>query len=319
MKCPHCPIELESAASRGVDLDRCRRCEGLWFDRDELGKFNRFDSDFPLRPDNPTQGEFTSLRCPRCSSFLARFRYVPGGELEVERCISCKGVWLDAGEIQTIRKLLTQKLVARRQNRKLDEVVRREQEMWETHMAAVAEDENEAHVSGGQWLFMFLTKLPVEVHNPVRRFPWAVIALVAANIAAFGIEQWISPQTAASFSFVPNQLRRLTDIQSVVTALFLHDGPIHLVGNLYFLYTFGDNVEDFLGSLKFTILYFAAGIAGNLAHFASGMHSTVPTLGASGAISGVFAAYMLLYPRRKVYFFLIVWPLKIRAVWYGHR
>src|SRR5215510_9405697 len=107
MRCPHCPVELESTVSRGVQLDRCRRCHGLWFDRDELAKFNRFDSDFPLRPGNPDQGKFISLRCPHCSSFLARFPYVPGGSLEVERCISCKGVWLRESQVRKIRKLLT--------------------------------------------------------------------------------------------------------------------------------------------------------------------------------------------------------------------
>jgi Zn-finger nucleic acid-binding protein len=191
MNCPHCPVTLESLALRGVQLDRCRRCEGIWFDRDELAKFNRFDSDFPLRPDSASPGVLTSLRCPRCDSFLTVFPYVSDGSLEVERCISCKGVWLDARQIQTIRKLLTRKLVQRRRSRQLDETARREQEKWEAHTAAVAEDEKQDSVSGAEWLFMFVTRLPVEVHNPVRRFPWATMTLIAINAAIFGVQQVI--------------------------------------------------------------------------------------------------------------------------------
>src|SRR5262249_22316635 len=114
-----------------------------------------------------------------------------------------------------------------------------------------------------------------------------------------------------------NDFRRFIHPYSIITAMFLHGGPVHLVGNLYFLYTFGDNVEDFLGPRIFLALYFISGLVGNLAHFAANIHSPVPTLGASGAISGIFAAYMLLYPRRRIYFLLIIWPLKIRAIWYG--
>src|SRR5215510_827982 len=143
MKCPRCPIELAEVASRGVRTHRCTRCRGMWFDRQELAKFNRFDSDFPLRPDNPALGTFTSLHCPVCNSFLTRLRYTPGGSLEVERCITCKGVWVNAGEIRKIRRLLTKKLVSRRRDRLLDQAVRREQEMWETRMTAIAEEEQE--------------------------------------------------------------------------------------------------------------------------------------------------------------------------------
>ena len=282
----------------------------------ELAKFNGFDSDFPLHPENSTKGKITRLSCPHCQSPLSRMRYAPGGSLEVDRCISCSGVWLNAGEIRTIRTLLQKKLVMRRSMRKLDEAVRREQELWEAHTARVAEEEREEHVSGAEWLFMFLTRLPVEVHNPVRRFPKATIALILMNCVVFALEQRLTEDTVVNFSFIPNQPLLLQQTYGLVTSMFLHADLMHVAGNLYFLYTFGDNVEDFLGPLKFTILYFLAGAGANLAHFFLDIHSAIPLVGASGAISGLLAAYALLFSKRKIYLMLLVWPVRISAMWY---
>jgi membrane associated rhomboid family serine protease len=85
---------------------------------------------------------------------------------------------------------------------------------------------------------------------------------------------------------------------------------------MYFLYTFGDNVEDALGHWKFLAFYFLCGLAAILVHFAGHVYSTIPTVGASGAISGVLGAYMFLFRRRKIYFLILFWPIKISAVWY---
>src|SRR5262245_43809266 len=240
MKCPRCPIELAEVASRGVKTHRCTRCRGMWFDAGELAKFNRFDSDFPLRPDNPCQGKFTSVHCPSCNSFLTCMPYTAGGSLKVDRCISCKGVWLDASEIEKIRKLLAKKLVWRRRMRHLDETIRREQEMWEAYTAEVAEDESAHHISRFEWLFMFLTHLPLEVHNPVRRFPSATIAILVANIVIFALQ--VAGINTVKFAFVPDDFRHLIHTHTIVTSMFMHANIIHLTVNLYFLYTFGDNV-----------------------------------------------------------------------------
>jgi membrane associated rhomboid family serine protease len=244
--------------------------------------------------------------------------YTPGGSLHVDRCISCKGVWLDAEEIDQIRGILTKKLRLNRSRRKLDEATRREQEMWEAHMSAVAEEESERTVSRSEWFFMFLTRLPLEVHNPVRRFPKAVIALMTVNVLTFVLQYFVlGDQTELGLTFIPASVLQFKQLHGIVTSLFLHGSVLHIAGNAYFLYTFGDNVEDFLGPLRFAALYFFCGIAANLAHFVAFTYSQLPTLGASGAISGILAAYMLVFPRRKIYWLVIIWPVKLRAIWYG--
>ncbi|MBW3540132.1 MAG: rhomboid family intramembrane serine protease [Planctomycetes bacterium] len=87
---------------------------------------------------------------------------------------------------------------------------------------------------------------------------------------------------------------------TLVTCMFLHGGWLHFLGNMWFLYIFGDNVEDRFGHIGYFVFYLLTGVAAGLAHLASGPGSTVPTIGASGAIAGVMGGYLLLYPRAMV-------------------
>src|SRR5215831_5906739 len=206
----------------------------------------------------------------------------------------------------------------RRRLRGLNDVVRREQEMWETHMEGVAEEEDKHKVSASEWLFMFLTRLPTEVWNPTRRVPKATIALVVINISIFALQQFFNGSSAIqNLFFIPDQFRQGHRVFSIVAAMFLHGNLAHITANLYFLYTFGDNVEDFLGPLNFTVFYLACGLTAQMSYFFANMHSVVPALGASGAISGLLAAYTILFSKRKIFVMIVAWPVRIRAVWCG--
>jgi membrane associated rhomboid family serine protease len=98
---------------------------------------------------------------------------------------------------------------------------------------------------------------------------------------------------------------------NLVSFMFLHGGFFHLLGNMWFLYIFGDNVEDRLGPVRYTLFYLLCGLISGLAHIALNAHSTVPTIGASGAVAGVMGAYFLLHPRSKILtlFLIIIIPL----------
>jgi membrane associated rhomboid family serine protease len=94
------------------------------------------------------------------------------------------------------------------------------------------------------------------------------------------------------------------------TSMFLHGSWMHVIGNMWFLYIFGDNVEDYLGHFKYLVFYILVGLIAMVTQVAINLHSTVPTLGASGAIAGVLGAYFILYPRARVltwFFVLVVW------------
>jgi membrane associated rhomboid family serine protease len=103
---------------------------------------------------------------------------------------------------------------------------------------------------------------------------------------------------------------------TLVTSLFLHAGFAHVTGNMLFLWVFGDNVEDAMGSLRFLVFYLLCGIAASLTYALMAPTSQSPLIGASGAVSGVVVAYLLLYPRANVLGLIFAWlPLRIRAFW----
>jgi len=96
----------------------------------------------------------------------------------------------------------------------------------------------------------------------------------------------------------------------LLTSLFLHGSWMHVIGNMWFLFIFGDNVEDYLGHFKYLLFYLLTGVLAMATHLAMNLHSTAPAVGASGAIAGVLGAYFVLYPRARVltwFFVFVIW------------
>jgi membrane associated rhomboid family serine protease len=118
------------------------------------------------------------------------------------------------------------------------------------------------------------------------------------------IEQELPMQTPRGIELV--RVRReaqpsmVPPVLTLVTCIFLHGGWMHFLGNMWFLHIFGDNVEDRLGHVGYTLFYLAAGVAASATHLISAPNSMIPTIGASGAIAGVMGAYMCMYPHAKV-------------------
>lgn len=152
---------------------------------------------------------------------------------------------------------------------------------------------------------------PLRDHNPSHGTPYVLYALIAANVAAFLLQLPHTGSERAMLGFwrdwamIPIVVTQGGEWHGVFTSMFLHAGLLHLAGNMLFLWIFGDNLEDQFGHLGFLIFYLAAGIAAALAHIAADPGSTVPTVGASGAIGGVMGGYLLLFPRAKVDILLI--------------
>jgi membrane associated rhomboid family serine protease len=140
--------------------------------------------------------------------------------------------------------------------------------------------------------------IPIGDENPTERRPYVNYFLLAANIAAFFLLCLPVPSKAvlARWAMIPADLDPVT----LFTSLFLHANLMHLAGNMIFLWIFGDNVEDRLGHVGYAVFYLACGLAADAAHVLSNPGSSIPTLGASGAISGVMGAYVLFFPRHHV-------------------
>jgi membrane associated rhomboid family serine protease len=156
--------------------------------------------------------------------------------------------------------------------------------------------------------------------------PYVTWALVALNVAIFIFELGAPEQTqelmVRTFGFTPAALRGEVANPSVIpvlltpfTDMFIHLGWDHLLGNMLFLMIFGDNVEDALGHVRYLAFYVACSFASDLAYFLSSSHSTVPAVGASGAISGVVAAYVMIRPCAKVEVLFLIIPVALSAYW----
>jgi len=144
---------------------------------------------------------------------------------------------------------------------------------------------------------------PIGDDNSARRTtPVVTYALIAANILFFFVEMSGGEPFIREWAFVPERFMAnpAGDIATLFTAMFMHAGWAHLLGNMLYLWIFGDNVEDRFGHGRFALFYFISGLAATFAQLAVDPSSSVPNVGASGAIAGVLGAYILLFPQGKV-------------------
>ena len=171
--------------------------------------------------------------------------------------------------------------------------------------------------------------IPVSDALRSRTFPFVNIALILANIAVFAYELSLSQLDTANLFFergiisieLTNWLESPSGLEepaTVFTSMFLHGGWLHLIGNMLFLWVFGDNVEDTLGHLGYLLFYAVGGIGAVALQVYLEQDSVIPMIGASGAISGVLGGYLLLYPRATVRVVIpLLWffgALPVRAV-----
>lgn len=148
--------------------------------------------------------------------------------------------------------------------------------------------------------------IPLRDDIPSRRRPYMNYILIGLNILVFIYELSLGKGVRffiRDFGTVPYEITHypgLLTYSTVITSMFLHGGFDHIIGNILYLWIFGDNVEDAFGHFGYVGFYFLSGIVGSAAHILTAMNSKVPTIGASGAISGILGAYFILYPRAKV-------------------
>jgi membrane associated rhomboid family serine protease len=159
--------------------------------------------------------------------------------------------------------------------------------------------------------------LPIGDDNSQRRlFPIVTYALIALNVFVFLLELAGGDSFIYTWSFIPARFLSspIDGLITLFTAMFLHAGWLHLGGNMLYLLIFGDNVEDLFGHFKFLVFYVLCGLAAAFAQYTVSMTSQYPTLGASGAIAGVLAAYLILFPGRRVRVLLAAWIVNLPAL-----
>jgi membrane associated rhomboid family serine protease len=169
--------------------------------------------------------------------------------------------------------------------------------------------------------------IPIRDDQPTFSTPFVNYFLIIANVAIYLWQaslEFQNPRAADAlvheFGVVPHRAMAILTghshagieaaILPLFTSMFLHGSLFHVAGNMLFLWIFGDNVEDYLGHFNYLVFYLISGIAGGLTHILLNLNSSMPTIGASGAIAGVMGAYFILYPKARVltwFFVFILW------------
>jgi len=154
--------------------------------------------------------------------------------------------------------------------------------------------------------------IPIKDDIPSTSFPVVTVTIIGLNCAVFFYQILLGAQgerLVSVFGIIPYELTHFKDIPpytpiplplTILTSMFLHGGLAHLFGNMIYLWIFGDNVEDSMGHVRFVVFYLLCGLAAAVTQVMVSPSSTIPMIGASGAISGVLGAYLLLYPHAKV-------------------
>ncbi|MBI5810893.1 MAG: rhomboid family intramembrane serine protease [Deltaproteobacteria bacterium] len=157
--------------------------------------------------------------------------------------------------------------------------------------------------------------IPLKDDTPTYSFPYVTISIIVINTVVFIFQLTLGQRLEEAFIFktaaIPYEITHFADMApalqgrvpppfTLLTAMFVHGGVLHLGGNMLYLWIFGDNIEDRLGHVKFILFYLAAGLAASMTHILVEPDSTMPMIGASGAIAGVLGAYFFLFPRAQV-------------------
>jgi membrane associated rhomboid family serine protease len=270
----------------GVPIDICSRCRGIWLDRGELRLLSPsfLDADLHATPRTLLRW-WRALTCPSCGGHVLPWSYLSEKErVEIGRCQSCKGLWID---VKLLRQLKPKKIFAGEQ---AELEARRRKSVGRVFSRPATLQE----------FFAWITGCPIDFDNPCTMTPYVTWTIIGLNIVVFLMQSFLVSDRKAfllAWGMVPEAVFH-GQVYRLVTSMFLHADVFHLAGNLFFLHTFGDNLEERFGTLRFGALYIATGVVAGLFSCVALGGSTVPRIGASGAISGIMAAYLVIFPQK---------------------
>ncbi len=164
--------------------------------------------------------------------------------------------------------------------------------------------------------------IPLKDDNPTYSTPYVTYTLIAINIVVFFFQMMMPAQQGQAFIMtygaIPTEIIQGHNLYAIFTSMFLHGSLMHLLGNMLYLYIFGDNIEHICGHFRFLGFYLLAGLMAFVTHFILNVHVNVPMVGASGAISGILGAYALRFPQARVhvlvFLFFLITTFRVPAV-----
>lgn len=241
-----------------------------------------------------------SVACPVCRKPMKRVIIPVGGrEMELDVCCSCQEIWFDQEELEALPVHTPPPPPG-------DGLSQAAREALAIHAAkrAAWEAENRPYVPENIWEFLSgLLGFPVKHEKVADGRPYVTYGAILLCAAVFLLSLAAPDAAIGTWGFVPAEPWRHGGL-TILTSMFLHAGWVHLGGNMYFLLTFGADIECALGRWKYLTLTVASGLSAVFLHWLTHRYSTIPCVGASGFISGVIAAFAILYPQVKLSFMI---------------
>lgn len=292
--CPNCQSSLNTMRQREGLYYRCPGCDGRAITLPQIRRVagDAFATGL-LRQIN-RNSQPGQRRCPFCAQPMREFHSAEP-VLELDACKLCGAVWFDPNEFETVPEGALPSI---------DEIHLRGVEAVAKHrLERLKEQHRYDEHPDETWKWLpAIFGFPVESETAaLRRYPFftwglALVILVISVGAFSNLESIVN-----RFGFIPTEAFRYGGL-TFISSFFLHGGWLHLLGNLYFLLIFGDNVEDFLGRLRYGLLVSGATLMGDLVHLVIQTGDTTPCVGASGGISGIIVYYALQFPKARLGF-----------------
>jgi membrane associated rhomboid family serine protease len=313
MQCPSCDGKLKEIKIGKFIVTGCKLCDGFWIKKNDVNPLlkylielknngKKFQSISKLEREilNGQMGRY----CPDCGSSTQSFEW---GESEIVSfsCSKNCGVWMRMKQLGDVVEWYELQGDSDRNYR----------------FFRIREDDSDNIISGDSDLIRGLAGW-ISDDIKVVSTPVIVISLIILNILCFLLYFLLRPQEIFSFYLIPTAFLAypLANSYSLITSMFMHADFGHILGNMFFLYLFGKALEDRIGKLKFIWIYLFAGLIASMAHISLTGYPQLPTLGASGAVSGVMGGYLILFPKAKISFhktfFLIPFKINLPAWFY---
>lgn len=311
MKCPYCSNQLRSVVSNSVVVNVCPACRGIWFGSEQFADFvRRLSQSEEIAPQavelfrhREVKRSFEAAEkdrfCPQCGEKLKTFNYSYDSNIFLDKCPGCGGIWADKGEAIGIAAYIKDNPRATEVGKSITETL----------------EQPDVSESARLGYFLFFPRLiiPLSDDVPHERFPFVTISLIIMCVLSFIATAIVAvePKSFISeFGFVPAHFFGI----GIITSMFLHGGIFHLVFNMFYLWLFGDNVEDRFTRIGYLFFYMLCGIFGAVLYSVFNWNSTVPLIGASGAVAGVMGAYIVFYPSANIKLFAFTGTIDVNVI-----
>lgn len=327
MLCPVCHEILQNKEFETQSIDECPVCGGIWFDEGELhevashlildNKVNGLSIKESVNrkiilADKNNQPE---RKCPKCNIRMTVINYAYNSNVVLDRCVSCGGLWADKNEIEAVARIIKGNPAV---DKYADALAGMTAEIEESKRVTeeITSLSSDLMRQGSIPLFAWpIIPLPLKDDLPTEKFSKVTFGLIVVNILIFIVQlALVSAKDESYFRLlgvVPFLGFSIDRWYSFFTSMFIHGGWLHVLGNMFYLWLFGNNIEDKIGSIKFIIFYLLCGILGGVVFCIMHHSLNEPGIGASGAISGILGAYLILFPKADL---SVLWLGKIRTV-----